>query len=80
MKEIIYYIIDIIVIAWRPALIMGMIAIPLMWIFNNESEEEWEKLDKYYNPSPDNEKKAAPMEFDNKFKTKAYRYFRKKNK
>lgn len=30
------------------ALIMGMIAIPMLWIWFNESEEEYEPLDDYY--------------------------------
>ena len=47
--EIIWYILEIIRVGWAAILIMGIIAIPLIWIFHNESKEEWESLNKYYN-------------------------------
>lgn len=54
--DTLYYIWEVICQAWPIILIMGMVAIPIMWVFHNESLEEWEKLDKYYDPSSDNEK------------------------
>lgn len=47
--EILYYTWEVICQAWPVILLMGMIAVPIMWIFHNESKEEFEKLDKYYN-------------------------------
>jgi hypothetical protein len=47
--EIIWYILEIIRVGFPAILIMGMIAIPLIWILHNGSKEEWESLNKYYN-------------------------------
>lgn len=53
--EVIWYIIEIIKVGWQAILIMGFIAVPLIWIFHNESKEEWEGLDKYYNSFKEDE-------------------------
>lgn len=53
--EVIWYIIEIIKVGWKAILIMGFIAVPLIWIFHNESKEEWEGLDKYYKTFKDDE-------------------------
>jgi len=53
--ETLYYIWEVLCQAWPVILLMGMIAVPIMWIFHNESKEEFEKLDKYYNHSDKND-------------------------
>lgn len=45
--QILYYIWEVICQAWPIILIMGMIAVPILWIWFNE-ESEYEPLDDYY--------------------------------
>jgi len=45
--ETIYYIAEVLSQAWPVILIMGMISIPILWIWFNE-ESEYEPLDDYY--------------------------------
>ncbi len=42
------YIWEVLCQIWPISLIMGFISIPLLWIWFNESEEEYEPLDDYY--------------------------------
>lgn len=46
--EIIYYTSEVLSQAWPVILIMGMIAVPLLYIWFNESDEEYEALEDYY--------------------------------
>lgn len=54
--EVIWYIIEIIKVGWKAILIMGAIAIPLIWILHGKGKKEWESLDKYYNSSEKDKK------------------------
>jgi len=55
--ETIWYILEVLRVGYPVILIMGMIAIPILWISHNESLEEWEKLDKYYSSADDKQEK-----------------------
>lgn len=54
--EMLYYICEVICQAWPVILIMGMVAIPILWIWFEE-DNEFEALDEYYNPSADDDEK-----------------------
>ena len=45
--EILYYTWEVICQAWPVILLMGMISIPILWIWFNETKE-YEPLDDYY--------------------------------
>ena len=45
--ETVYYITEVLAQAWPIILIMGMIAIPILFIWFNE-DDEYEPLDDYY--------------------------------
>lgn len=50
MKELIYYIIEIIQETWWICLIIGIITAILMQFA--PKEDEWESLNEHYNPNP----------------------------
>lgn len=47
MKDLMY-IWEVLCQIWPIGLLMGFISIPILWIWFNESEEEYEPLDDYY--------------------------------
>ena len=46
--EMLYYTWEVLCQAWPIILLMGMIAIPILWIWFEE-DNEFENLDEYYN-------------------------------
>mgnify|MGYP003440335716 FL=1 len=46
--DILYYTWEVLCQAWPIILLMGMIAIPILWIWFEE-DNEFENLDEYYN-------------------------------